>query len=954
MRKFFTFCALLSSAPLLALAQFYNSGQAPASARWKQLRTDRYRIIYQENTGASALRTAAYAETATEWTEYGYTKKSLNLPIILYPRNFSSNGIVLWAPKRTEWISTPSADTYATPWLKQLAVHELRHSVQYSSTNQGIIKILSWFMGQSANYIGLAMLPPWMLEGDAVLSETQLTTFGRGLQPSFTLEYRAYHDEGIDFRKDKWFCGSFRDAIPNHYQLGYQLTSYADTRFSHNIWDKIARYSARNPYMIVPYMAAIKKYYGITDGQLLEETKADLAAHWSSLPRQENSSTLIETPLTSYTTYTSLMPAEDGVLLAHKSDFDRYGRFVRIDTHTGDETEIAHTGMMSSRAIYSDGRIYWTEFDRSTLWEQKVNSQLYYMDVGDGRRHAVRGERDVMYPVITKNGTALIRYHYETSGIITDGVKYIHDGSYELRCGGRQFFFPSGMSVHGLAQDERTGDFYFIGLDDEGMWLGRVDRDMKHMSALTPRSRSTLSNLTAEGGRLFFNSIASGLDEVHMFDIDSGREYQVSKSAYGSFTPAGAGGRVYMTTYSTQGYTLAEQNLNAESLKPVKSGSMPMNVVNPERRQWNIGNIDTVRVSLSANEAVVPAGEKRYRKAANLFNFHSWAPVSYDAIDMMAGESPDLDLGASIMSQNLLGTLTSQFGWAHTEDGSLFNARMLYTGLPVKFDVSAKWGGMKQYAYVVDSIPLPARKRYLDLDAVVYMPLMLSGGYHVRYLTPSVEYERVNTLYPARSGERYFRGVDKLKVALQYTDNVRMAHRDFLPRWGYALRASVTWNPFRSYFSELYTLWGRLYTPGIAPHHSLMLRGAVQYAESGLYNFRQKELFPRGAKYGSILPSRYGAVAIDYQLPVWYPEGGISGFMYFKRIRANVGFNYARFKNLRSQKNWDDVNSYGMDLHMDMNFFRLPAAGDTTLSLSFYKPSDRNSIYFGFNFAMPF
>ena len=36
---------------------------------------------------------------------------------------------------------------------------------------------------------------------------------------------------------DKWFCGSYRDYIPDHYELGYQICSYAYARYDENVWD---------------------------------------------------------------------------------------------------------------------------------------------------------------------------------------------------------------------------------------------------------------------------------------------------------------------------------------------------------------------------------------------------------------------------------------------------------------------------------------------------------------------------------------------------------------------------------------------------------------------------------------------------------------------------------------------------------------------------------------------
>jgi hypothetical protein len=63
----------------------------------------------------------------------------------------------------------------------------------------------------------------WALEGDAVMNETLMSSYGRGLQPRFSMGYRAWGDQiGRDHKGrvrkniDRWFCGSYRDYIPDH------------------------------------------------------------------------------------------------------------------------------------------------------------------------------------------------------------------------------------------------------------------------------------------------------------------------------------------------------------------------------------------------------------------------------------------------------------------------------------------------------------------------------------------------------------------------------------------------------------------------------------------------------------------------------------------------------------------------------------------------------------------
>ena len=141
-------------------------------------------------------------------------------------------------------------------------------------------------------------MPLWALEGDAVMNETEMSSYGRGRQPRFTIEYRALGYEVLRRRNcDKWFCGSFRDFVPDHYQMGYQMVAYGYDRYGDGIWDKTLRYGVRNAYMLTfSTSVAMRKFYGTGEGILFRDAFADLNRFWDSLPKVTDSGRTL-TPL---------------------------------------------------------------------------------------------------------------------------------------------------------------------------------------------------------------------------------------------------------------------------------------------------------------------------------------------------------------------------------------------------------------------------------------------------------------------------------------------------------------------------------------------------------------------------------------------------------------------------------------------------------------------------------
>ena len=274
-----------------AAAQYYTWG-SDAPQKWSTIRTPDVRMIYPDTVAGVAARTLFYIRTVQPDISYGFRHGPMRIPFVMHPENFLSNGLVMYLPKRVEFLTSPAIESYSMPWYKQLVAHEYRHAVQYHNPDRGLIRVLSYLLGQQGSTVGLLFMPLWAIEGDAVMSETMMSSFGRGLQPSFSMGYRAMGKVGYERGRrrrniDKWFCGSYRDYIPDHYELGYQICSYAWERYGENIWDKVAWYSSRNPYMIFTTSIALEKFYDTDGDRLFHETFDTLERFWAALPPVE-------------------------------------------------------------------------------------------------------------------------------------------------------------------------------------------------------------------------------------------------------------------------------------------------------------------------------------------------------------------------------------------------------------------------------------------------------------------------------------------------------------------------------------------------------------------------------------------------------------------------------------------------------------------------------------------
>ena len=192
-------------------AQVYSSDQNPPSLRWRQINTENFQVIYPAELSAEAQKITSVLETIVDRERKSIRVKPKKISIILQNQGVTSNGFVELAPRRSEFYTTPSQSFDFQSWLNSLAIHEMRHVVQFDKLTGNLN---APFFEQLALAIFGITLPAWFFEGDAVVTETALTDAGRGRIPEWSIALRANTLSGRRFSYSKNFLGSVRDFTP--------------------------------------------------------------------------------------------------------------------------------------------------------------------------------------------------------------------------------------------------------------------------------------------------------------------------------------------------------------------------------------------------------------------------------------------------------------------------------------------------------------------------------------------------------------------------------------------------------------------------------------------------------------------------------------------------------------------------------------------------------------------
>ena len=930
-------------------AQFHYQGRDRIGIKWEQVKSNDYRLVYPDYYRPQALNIAGFLDSVSPYIGYGFPDRIIRTPIILRTEGLISNGYVVWAPKRDELVTAPPTSTFAVPWLKQLSIHEWRHVVQMSSLKTGLTKVATWVLGEAGLSVGLLVVPKWQLEGDATNAETQLTEYGRGLQPDFTVEYRAMAHQP-DFLKnssDLWVCGSYRRHIPDIYKFGYQMIAAGETYYGTDLWGKTFSYAGKVPILITPQWFYLRKHYNTSMKKLRKRTFAELQDLWVPLGQQPNNFTTLTSPERSYTVYGNPMPAPDGKIVATKSSFDRPPSIVTIDTATGKERKVMPTGTFSSRPILSGDKLYWTEYKPHPIWEQKNSSAIRSLELSTGRRESF-AKRETNYFV-----TPLDDGNFATVSLDSLSNSFIRLKDKDMKTTS-DYRFEGYTTLHGLAFDSKTSTLAFIALDRQGMWIGGMEyRDGKlyGVRKITEPSVVSVRDLTASGGKLYFGSIASGKDEIHVLDIATGKEFQATKSQYGSYAPTGSGDKILFNSYSCEGYMISSAPADTTGLEPVNWSRLPKNTVNPERVKWEVPKADTIPMDDSTATGEV----KRFHRWGRVFNVHTWAPIAFDGGYILEDRSLKIGFGATAMFQSTLSDMRgyTTYGWMNKDNW--LKGSFIYSGLPVEISVGAEYGGGKQEiylpSYLIGQEGYETAKQYFSANTSIALPLNLSAGANNRLLRPSFAVTHYNSkLYNAAAGA-FDNGYQKYDAMLWWSNNLRESYRSITPRLGYALRAGVA-GSFNKRFGTLYSLWGRAYLPGAMLNHSITLRGGIQTQSSKEFVFNSKVMRPRGVTddYGT---EEYMAMSANYTMPLVYPDWGWDGVLNLKRIYTNLFFDHSHGKYFRYGGGTVGLNhhSYGIDIGITFNIFR---SADQTVVVTVADPSTEKGAWVGFSYTMNF
>ncbi len=935
----------------MGFSQYYISGTDPASIKWRKIETDNFRIVFPDDYSIQAQQIAGVLTKVYSLEAKTMGQEPKKIDVLIHAHTAYSNGFVSWAPKRIELYPIPDQTMYSQDWLEQLAIHEYRHVVQISQLNKGFTKALTYIFGEQAIGAVLGLyVPLWLLEGDAVSTETAFSYAGRGRMPWFEQEMRAQILEKGIYSYDQAYFETYNHYTPNYYNLGFLLVAGGRARYGASLWSDVLHGVAKQSFSITPFNRWLKKrtsynkdgfYYSILDSikkEWIKQDKGIVFSDFDPITKRNSSFENLKYPVLSNDSISIVESSGPAELKSLKEVYPD-GSFHKLIT----------TGTRSKEPIsYANNILVWSELEPDIRWDNRMFSNIIVLNVKSGKSRHLTHKGRYFSPAVRFDGKEVAAVNVDKNYNSELCFLSVSDGTLKKSTSPDSIchIFTPRWSSDGtkivcviLKNNKKQIAVYEIATDK---WKYVTNPDYTEIS---------LPNWKGNNEIIYTGSY-SGKEEIYCLDLRNKEITQLTTSKFGAngaFYRAKDNSIVY-SYYTSDGYQLVSANIDS---------------LNPKALSLVSDNSVDLASAISAQEGGVPdfSGikdstafeEKKYSKW-NLFNFHSWAPAFININDELVYP------GVSAMSQNLLGTTVTSLGY--NADPQMSDEKYYfsfdYTGLYPVFNLELKagnenfsadeWQGTTYY-YADTKIT----KAQASLGS--YIPFNFKRNKFYRFFKPSLyfnyhyqgDYSYSATSYGDGSqmgsnGKTQLVSISSqtysgLEGSLYFYNLLPTTDRDATYRWGQIFDALYEFCPVGDIDrGSILGLYSRFYFPGLMKHHSIRIGADYQkkskgdvYSTSGsyvtCYSFGNYFNYARG--YNTYSNDELLSFRGDYIFPLINPDLSIHGVMYLKRITSNLFFDYSRSKNnytLTSDgSNYSVVNDYkscGVELRCETHLLR--------------------------------
>ncbi len=850
-------------------------GLHPPEVDWQQLRAEHVRVIFPAGYEARARRAASLIDRLATDHQRSVGEQLYDFDLVLQTPNMTVNGYVGLAPFRSEYFVTPPQSfnsLSSTPWVDLLTLHEFRHVQQVSNERRGLTRLFGILQGQLgwAVFSNLAT-PNWFSEGDAVIMETALSSSGRGRTPAFSSELRALLAANVIYKYPKARNGSFRDFVPDHYRYGYALLTYARERFGNDVWKPVLQEGAAYRSLFYPFSRALRRRTGLTTPELYYTAMADLERTQDSIlatraPLVEG--VVIGEETRDIRNYRFPFVDGRGRLLALRSSYTSLPALVEVGQP---DSVLTRTGVQ--REPWLDGGknlVVWTEYRQDPRYTNQNYSELVVYDLRSGVRRQLTDGGRYLSASLSPDERQLVAVWFDPLADqpelhlldVATGTVTARQAVDALNVAWPRFS-PDGATV------------YFFDQSLGGVAIRAWSTATDVLRTVLDRTTAPLDMLSVSPtGRLVYSSGRSGTDNVYRLDPRGGAPEPLTEVAIGAYYPLLRGDTLYYSSPTPRGNRMRQLVLG-ESLAPAPAA--PSFFERPAAYAEEAAD-------LPADVEVRDYPVRNFSNTLGGVKFHSW---SYNGSYVNPGIAAAF--GNALNTVEL--TLEGLYNFNENRLGG--GGRVTYGGLFPVITLEGLYRDRNTLTQEVDSLQF-FRQEFSQwtFGPTVAVPLQWVAGNQYTSVVPTVGYQ----YYLLQNGgeSRLPDNFGNLSVGVTFSSLRRTALRQVQSRLGATAVLQYDRALADAGLGQRFLLRTSTYLPGAFPTHGFRLDFDYQQ-EQGENLYQYPDLFRYARGYEAPLNDRVFRVGVNYQLPLLYPDLGILGITYFKRVRLNAFYDYSRF-----------------------------------------------------------
>ncbi len=882
--------------------------------RWNQINTSKLRVIFPAGmeTQARQVSNLILFQDANSRTSIGNLSKKLDL--VLNNEGVISNGYVTIMPFHSEFYTTPPQDGNSLgslDWLNLLSIHEYRHALQYMNLRRGIVKLGYWLSGESGWGLGMRLAyPAWFFEGDAVATETALTSQGRGRVPYFMSQYPSIVLDRRNYSYMKARNGSLRDYVPDHYTLGYLLCSYGRENFGNDMWTKVIRGTSWYRGIIYPFSQAVHKNTGLTTRKFYKKAFADYKEKW----HQEDSMLILSSsekltkPSKVITKYSYPVYLENGELLVHKESYNQTGAIYKI-LPDSTEVRICETGMAQDVCFTAAGPwIAWSEVS----WDERFSAQNYsdivLFNTETGIKTYLTRNQRYFSPAVSPDGTKLLVVEADAANQFKLKILDISTGEViQTLPNPNNLYYTlpkwdtDGQNLISSAR-KKSGKMLII---KQSIASGAI-------AELTREINQVIGEVVVTPKELIYAASYSGINNIFSLNRSDKSISQLTSTRFGAYHPAISpdGQNLVYSEFTRKGFGL----MTAPRAKLLQT---PFHPVPLEK----LGKFEQSYFDAEGGDilSAIPEQEltiEPYKTWQHLGKIHSWTlSPSFESI------------GLYLISDNVLNNVHLEAGadyyWNEQVPG--FSASFQYAGLYPVMGL----GFSRHYRSTSITIEdAEFDQLYLDnvVNAEVSVPLNFSKGLFYRQAMLSAGYNLI-TNQEVRPGDLLGLSeamvVHSVSASARYVQTKRQAVQNITTPLGFGLEFSAN-QSVSNIRAGQYMAIADGAVRGFKPNHNLVVTGAwkLEY-DHNQYSYLDLFVYPRGFS----IPRSNWMVTVQssYHFPLFYPDFGLAGIFYCSRVRADIfaDYGYADIPYDALTSSNGLFLSTGAELIMDMTWLNL-------------------------------